>query len=257
MRVVHLLLVACGVLLASLPGMADDIVTARVAQHLNPPFFWQENEVWKGIDIEFYKALEKESQLTFIFDQLPWSRGVDYLKAGKCDIMTELSKTPEREAYLHFLGPYAHEEMVLVVKKERAKLPISNLSQMADEAKKSNLKIGIEEDAFYSEEFNAKLNSDPQFKAQFDFGKMTLAKMVLADRLFGFIERRVLISHEIKTIPDYRELAIHSFVIGVGPVYFGVSKKTPEPIVQRLQAACDRLMKNGSFRKIEARWVIR
>lgn len=249
--------IAWAMLLAALPGLAGDTVKARIVQHVNPPFCWLENGQWRGMDMDFYEALEKEAKIPFVYEQLPWSRGIDYLKAGKCDIMTQLSKTPERETYMHFLGPYTQEEMVLVVKKDRVKSSIASLDELIAEARKSQLLIGIEEDAFYSSELNARLESDPAFKAQFDFGKMTLSEMVLHDRLFACIDRRVVISHQINTIPTYRELAIHPFVIGVGPVYFGVSRKTPEPIVKRLQAACDRLMKNGTFKKIESRWVLR
>lgn len=250
--VVLCLLVACMALAA-----AETIVARVGSVKASQPYSWRENGQWVGMDIDFYKALEKESGVTFVFEPLPWSRALDYLKIGKCNLMTQLSRTPEREAYMHFLGPYQMEDIVLVVKEANREIPISNLTELEEAARKSALKVGIEDDAFYSEEFNARLKSDPGFADQFEMGKTTLNLMVLHDRLFGSFDRRAIASYQIKNLPEARGLAIHPFQISTGPVYFGVSKETPDAIVRKLQDACARLMTNGTFRKIDAKWNIR
>lgn len=253
MKFIRLVLVLLG-LLYVMPLPAADLVVARVSEW--PPYFWQENGEWKGMDIEFYRALEKESGLAFHFDKLPWSRGIEHLKSGQCTIMTQLSRTPEREEYLHFIGPYAMEEMVLVVKKERVRLAIRSLTGLAEESRRSGLLVGIEENAFYSDAFSARFKSDATFRAQFDFAKLTMATMVANDRLFGYFDQRPVISHKIRTMPEYGNLAIHPFVIGRGPVYFGVSKRTPAPIIEKLQRSFDALAKRKAFSRIESAWIL-
>lgn len=233
---------------------AVDTVVARVSDW--PPYFWQEKGSWKGMDVEFYQLLEKESGLAFSFDWLPWSRGIDNLKSGQCTIMTQLSRTPEREAFMVFIGPYTQEEMVLVVKKERAATPIRSLDQLAEASRKSGLQVGYEEDAFYSEEFHDKLKEDAAFRAQFTHGKLTMATMVANDRLFGFFDQRPVISYKIRNVPEYRGLVIHPFLIGKSPIYFGVSKKAPEQVITRLQRAFDQLMQRKAFLKVESKWTI-
>lgn len=139
---------------SNLNAEENKAVKARVENWI--PAFWQENGDWRGMDIDFYKALEKESGLAFTYSELPWSRALRSIKYGSCDIMTQLSITPEREEYINFLGPYNHEEMVLVVHKDDINLEINNLDQLIELAEERRQKIGVERDSWYGESFAEK-----------------------------------------------------------------------------------------------------
>lgn len=39
------------------------------------------------------------------------------------------------------------------------------------------------------------------------------------------------------------------------PIYIGISRKMPPEKAQRLQAACDRLLKRGTLQKIVKKWI--
>jgi len=108
------------------------IIKARVSNY--KPVYWQENGEWVGMNIDFYRAIEKSSGLRFTYVDLPWSRGIYSLKNGSCTIMSNLSKTPERQKFMYFVGPYAQEEMVFVVHKDDVKLPIDSLDDLEEQA---------------------------------------------------------------------------------------------------------------------------
>lgn len=219
-----------------------------------PPVFWEENGQWTGMDIDFYTALEKETGLSFIYHNLPWARAIYGLKDGKITLMSQLSKTKEREQFIHFLGPYNHEEMVLLVRKEDLNVPITNLDEMASVAKQRGLKIGVLPKVWYGDAFKQKMETDPEFRGNFEYIRENMAKMLLHKRIFGYIEQRVFFAHQIKTQPRYKELAIHDFTLNSGPIYFGVTKKLDPKIVERLRKGVQTLMENGAFRQIEAKW---
>ncbi len=229
------------------------VVVARVSE--NAPYFWSENGVWKGLDVEIYAAIAKEAGVELKFERLPWSRAIDYMKTGECGIMSQLSKTPEREEYMTFLGPYDLEEIVLVVKKADAKIRIANLDELAAASVAAGKAIGIEEDAFYSDAFSERFANDERFRSRFEYVKTTANDMILGGRIFAAFDRRPIIAYDIRTKPQYKGLAVHPFVIGSGPVYIGVSKKTPPDVLARLEAACEKLAGNGGFKRIVDRWV--
>ena len=227
-------------------------VTARVFDW--PPSSWQENNTWVGIDVEYYQALCEEAHLPFILVDMPWSRALYEMKAGRLNLMAELSKTEERSEYMHFLGPVMTEEMVLVVHKEHQDLKINSLDEMVMHARRVGLTIGIEQDAFYGVEFNHRLENDESFRSNFSFSSVTLAEMIAKKRLFGFIDQKHVVVHKLKSNPIFADFVIHPFTIREAPVYIGLSKKTSLDIVKKLQQATTILTENGTFAAIEAKW---
>ena len=225
---------------------------ARVAEW--PPASWQEKGQWQGMNVDFYQALAKESGLPLRFVDLPWSRALASLKSGECTIMAELSKTAERDKAMHFLGPYANEEMVLVVRAEDREVPIGNLQQLITQSRARGLQVGVERDASYGDEFDLRLAKDPGFQASFTFARSTLAEMMNNRRLFAFIEQRHIARHKIRHQPEYAGLAIHPFIVSSAPLYIGVSRSVDEKTLASLQRATSALISNGTFAAIDRKW---
>ncbi len=71
-----------------------------------PPFYYQdENGQWTGLEVELAEALLKEAGLKPEYVPLPWSRALKSMEVGEAELMMNLVKTPEREEYMHFIGP--------------------------------------------------------------------------------------------------------------------------------------------------------
>ena len=235
---------------------AEEVLIAK--SHENwPPVYWQEKDgSWKGENIEMYEALFKEAGVSYIFKPIPWARALKGLETGECHVMSLLTPTEERKKSMHFLGPHEKEEMALIVSDEYKDTRIENLDELTLITRKSGKKIGIQKGAFYSIEFNERLKNDPEFTSH--FYEMTntksLMKMVVGKRLLGYIEVKLFLAWQIKSNPEYKGLVIHNFILSSTDVYFGVSKKLDPVTFNKLKNANQRLLDNGTYGRIAAKW---
>ncbi|MEZ5448098.1 MAG: transporter substrate-binding domain-containing protein [Thiolinea sp.] len=96
----------------------DEIIKVRVSNF--PPYYFydQASEQWLGMVIEIMNAIEEKSGLEFEYTELPRKRAFNDIKTGDLDIMLNITRTPEREEFLDFIGVCAFERMSLVIKKK-------------------------------------------------------------------------------------------------------------------------------------------
>jgi len=238
----------------ALPVHASEKLRVRVTEFA-PNYFMQGGH-WSGLDVELAEALAREAGLTVEFLDLPWSRALDYIKKGKLDMMMNLSRTPDRETFMNFIGPERVSKRVLVVRKDNVGLKIATLDDLATVARQAKRQFGIQHEAKYSEAFDTRLASDAEFAKSFD--KVTqgrlFAKKVVVGNNIGFFEDENFVIYQMKHSPEFQELALHSFVLASDPVYFGISKQLDATAQQSLEAAFRRVKNNGTLAKIRARW---
>lgn len=58
-----------------------------------------------GAEVELFKALGQKLHADVVLKPLPFKRCIAYMESGEIDMMSGLLKTPEREAFVHFLPP--------------------------------------------------------------------------------------------------------------------------------------------------------
>lgn len=233
---------------------AGDKVRVRVTEFA-PNYFLQEGR-WRGLDVELAEAVVREAGLEPEFADLPWSRALNFMQGGEVHLMMNLTRTPDREVFIQFFGPERLSKRVLVVRRQDLNLKIASLDDLAVVARKTGQLFGIQRDAKYSEEFDARLASDGLFAQAFEYvakGAL-MGKMLAAGRTLGFFEDETYVAYQLKNNPDFRELAVHPFVLASDPVYFGVSKRFDPVAAKRLEDAFTRLERAGSLAKIRARW---
>lgn len=229
----------------------------RVTQ-FPPQYYLDESGNWTGLDVELARALLEKAGFTPEFVERPWSRALQEMETGELDVMMNLSQTPERSAYMAWVGPERQARMVLVVKQENVNLPIETIDDLAPVAQKNNMRYGIQQDAFYSQEFNDRLEADAEFALWFE--TVTEAQLnprkTASGRILGFFEDYDSVRYKLANDPEYAGLALHSFIISESPVYFGVSMAGVSPeALERLQAAYTQLEQDGAFDAIRnAEW---
>lgn len=238
----------------AIPGAAAETIRMRVTEFA-PNYFMQDGH-WTGLDVELTEAIVHEAGLEIEFLDLPWSRALNYMKSGGVDIMANLSRTPEREAFMSFIGPERISTRVLVVKAEDVNLPITSLDDLMKVARQQNKLFGIQADAKYSPEFDARLANDKAFARAFDpiTQGALLSKKLAAGRNLGFFEDGNYAAYQLRHSPDFKGLAIHPYVLSTDFVFLGVRKSLDPAVVKKLEDACQRLEKSGALEKIRARW---
>jgi polar amino acid transport system substrate-binding protein len=82
------------------------------------PFTWSEGKQAKGIDVDILKELCKRVNVNCQISFMPWKRVMHYTQTGKTDGGFAGFKTPEREAFAHFLDlPFHYSKYQIFVKK--------------------------------------------------------------------------------------------------------------------------------------------
>ena len=142
----------CMLVLMALTSQAFSECRLRVRIANSIPQYSQDiNGNWKGLGIELIEVLLNEADCQPDYMVYPWKRSLTQLREGKVDMMVNLSITLERKEYLWFIGPQRDETIVLVVNKN-SDFKIDSL----DDFKALNNKIGVENGAFYGDEFDNK-----------------------------------------------------------------------------------------------------
>ena len=243
----------CMLVLMALTSQAFSECGLRVRVANSIPQYSQDiNGNWKGLGIELIEVLLNEADCQPDYMVYPWKRSLTQLREGKVDMMVNLSITSERKEYLWFIGPQRDETIVLVVNKN-SDFKIDSL----DDFKALNNKIGVENGAFYGEEFDNKYKTDPAFANLFVQAVNTdmLINMLKVNRIVGFFEDRYSSAYKIKTLAQYKDVKTHSYLVNQGLVYFGFSKKSVSPkLLARLQKAYDKASAAGRFEAVIERY---
>jgi ABC-type amino acid transport substrate-binding protein len=233
---------------------AVEKIRVRVTQFA-PNYFMQDGQ-WTGLDVQLAEAVIKEAGYQPEYHELPWSRALAYMQGGQIDMMMNVTRTPDREEFMHFVGPERVSKRVLVVRREHLNLPISGLDDLPKTAERTRIPIGIQQDAKYSEAFDARYRQDPEFARHFEpvpHGAL-LPKKTSAGRNLGFFEDENYVVWQARSNPEFQDLAIHAFVLSSDPVYFGISKRIDAARLKKLDAAFQKLEKNGTLARIRAQW---
>ena len=235
-------------------GAATEIIRMRVTEFA-PNYFMRDGR-WVGLDVELAEAIVREAGFEIEFHDLPWSRALSYMKSGDLDIMANLSRTPEREAFMLFVGPERFSARVLIVRTENVGLPINSLDDLMSVSRQRNKPFGIQADAKYSPEFDARLASDKAFADVFDPVSQgaLLSKKLIAGRDLGFFEDSNYAAYQLKYSPDFKGLSIHPYTLSTDPVFLGVRKSLDPAMTKKLEDAYQKLERNGTLEKIRMRW---
>jgi ABC-type amino acid transport substrate-binding protein len=235
---------------------AADTLVVRVSQW-PPQYFQDDNGNWTGVEVELAAALLDAAGFKIKFVSQPWKRGIESMKNGTVHLLTSVAMKPERKEFIQWIGRSRDSTVSMVVKKGNENLNMNSLDDMIKVSKKLKKKFGHQIGAFWSEEFNARLDKDPTFAACFEQvpkGAHNIKKLN-EDRIIGFFEDRQGVAYRIKTDPDYAELAVHSFILNRRPTYFGVSKKGVDTVaLNKIFIAYEKLTRDGTFDRIRKKW---
>ncbi len=96
------------------------------------PYDFFEDGKHKGIFADYLQLLSKRLNIPLQpVVSLSWGEALQFVREGKCDLLSGAVKTPEREAFLAFTSPYFQTSNVLLAKPD--KTFIQSLAQIADQ----------------------------------------------------------------------------------------------------------------------------
>lgn len=216
-----------------------------------PPFFIKKGKKWTGLSIELAEALLKEVRIKPTYREMPFARGLWYLKSGEIQMMLNLSINKDRKEYIGFIGPQLDETVKLIVRKD-----FKGRINSIDELLKLSLPIGIERKKFYGNFFASKMNQKSfekkiEIVTDVDSNKMKLHHR----RIAGFLGYGYNIFYKFRTDPFFKNFRVYPLKIHNSFVFYGLSKKSvPFDIYNKLKIAYKKIEKRGILKKIRVKY---
>jgi len=236
-------------------GGGDNSITGRVTEWA--PYYYADNGEWNGIIVDAYKALTEEAGIKLVFKKLPWSRAMKYLKIMPI-MVGNMTPTDERREFMYFFGPHHQEIMGLVISTKYKNEIITSLDDLAALAKRTGKTVVYKQDVFYSEEFNLRIESDPEFAINFSKKVTKISdsiRLVAEDRYLGLLEDKSGLTYVVKSKKMSDKVYVHDFVLSQSDVYLGVSKTISAGMYKKLKVADERLKKRGAYKLIQNKWL--
>jgi len=247
----------CLSVMATATSATEPINTIRVRVTEYAPLYFQQNDTWRGLDVELVTALVEGAGYKVSFESLPWARALESLKTGDIDIVLNVTWTAERANYMHFIGPQRQSRRILAVRKENADAKVTNLDELAVMANKCG-PIGIQLGANYSPEFDRRLKEDAPFSAHFDRVPKanTLPLKTVMGHNCGFVEEEYWIKYQIQQDKRYDDLRPTTFAVADERVHYGINPHLPASVVQRLRESYQKQESTGVMEKIRRKWGV-
>lgn len=94
-------------------------LTMCVDPHWAPYEYISDKGTHKGIAADLLKVISEKSHINFnLIITESWQQSIEYSKQGKCDVLSFLNKTHEREQWLDFTEPYFSDVNVILTRRE-------------------------------------------------------------------------------------------------------------------------------------------
>jgi polar amino acid transport system substrate-binding protein len=227
----------------------------RVRTFSFPPLGIQEQGgTWKGMDMDFTKALLDKAGCRYSFVDMPWARAMRMLKVGDIDLMLNVSKTVEREKSIHFVGPQ-RDEVIRFVSRKGLFGQISHWQQF--ETLEATLMR--QRGTFIGERLSQAFNTNPRLKSRV----VTLAdndvriELLEKGRADGFFAESSYLYHQMKHNPAFAIVEVHPLVIHRAAVYYAFSKASISKLVMnKINRAYEQIVQTKQLHDIAKRYHV-
>jgi len=189
-----------------------------------PPYSYTEkNGSWSGIDIEIFNYLMSEINCDKEYIKVTFGQGVQLLKDGKLDGLSQMSITQDRLSAINFIGPIRSETLSLLTSNEVSE----TINDFLDITKLPYV-FGKRKGTFIGEEFSELMKHNADFSSKFI--EMDSANpridLVLKGRIVGFFDEEAFNRFMLKHSAKYNNMKLQPLKIHNGLVYLGFSKKS-------------------------------
>lgn len=228
--------------------------TIKLRVHTYMPFSYKQQNTWVGADIEQAKAVVQHLNCRLDFVEMPWARGIQMLKTGKIDMMTNVSKNKERQGDMYFLGPQRYESIRLVSHNNTIK-PVTSWQELS----RLNKILLRHRGTYYGERFESILKENQSLRSRLieTSGQSIRMDLLNIKRVDGFIVDMQYANYLRQLDPIANNFLIHPLVINDNPVYLAFSKASiSETRIQQLNRVVALLISNGTFSDIAKRYQV-
>ncbi len=209
-----------------------------------PPICFVQDGQYVGINVELVERIAHELDMTVEFSNMDFDALLPALQAGKVDLaLSDINATSERKKLVDFTESYFDNPQVLV-SRQKASPTAAQSSRVPVDTSRVGVMVGSTNELFAEEHYPKaniqKFNNYVDSSAALSAGKLDYAMMDYTTAL--------------RLIRSNKNLEIASDFLTDEKVCLGVNKNNPE-LYEKVSAALDRLIADGSVDKIAANWI--
>lgn len=242
----------CLALCLLLPGAFASACELRMAWKHDPPYQQEDAQGrMSGLEIEIARAATARMGCKLRFIELPFARAMVELEGGNIDLVPGVLPLPERERYARFSLPGTPSRNIVFLRSD-----LDPGIHTMDELRASDLRVGVERGVAYRAKLEA-LFARPgsQLRRVEESTSLEgLLQMLQKHRIDAFV------ADEYSALTLARQLHLTArptdIVINDEPSVFAFSRRSVEAdTVERFNAALDALRRDGSIKRLEARFL--
>lgn len=204
---------------------------------------------WQGKNFLYLDALFNKANCQYHIVPTPFGRGINLLQQGKIDMTLNLSKTPEREKHLHFLGPQRTEKIQLAYSKG-----ITDTINSWQDFSSKKLTWIWQTGAYFGEKLEQIAQDQHHFNGNFIYiaDNLKMLELIRKNRADGFFVESSFLQFHLTYDVEYSALQASPLIINAEQVYFAFSKvSVDEQLQSRFKAAFEQLAEQGVWQRLD------
>jgi polar amino acid transport system substrate-binding protein len=162
--------------------------------------------------------------------EAPWLRAIKLLEHGEIDLMSNYTRDKERDKFSSFIGPH-HIERVVFIADNETSIKVSNISMLSQ----FNGLIGITRGNSFGREFNEEILAKENINGKLVYIKDNVKrhKMLFSGRIDAMFDDELSAIYLLDKYEKANKKFNIRFSLKANPVYFGISKKSVAPKLQK------------------------
>lgn len=215
-----------------------------------PPLNYVDNGLPRGFSTELLQAMAADAGLRLRIEVLPWQRSVQESARHADSVLFSLTRTPERESQFRWIGPISPRRILVYRLSHRVDVRPTSLRQL------NGWRLGVARDSASAKQLLAE-GLRPDVELELGLDDTTNLRKLLAGRM------------ELIALLDWaaawhlREMKLpYGTLTPVLPLdvdksyWFGLPADSDPALARRLQAALDRLRRDGRYERLRQQYFV-
>lgn len=224
----------------------------RVVTEEAPPYNMTVDGKIIGLSTDVVQAVLDEVGMQAPIQSMPWARAYDIALHAENVLIYSITRTPQREKLFKWVGPVASTGWYMYARAD------SNIRlEGLDDARKYQIAT-VSEDAgeqyLLARGFSIGKNLQSSGKYDVGYKKLQLGRvdLLILDELGAYYMARQAGDDPRKTLVRVLNLPDLS---RDGEIGMAFSLKTPDALVERFRKALEKIKKNGTYERIQKKWL--
>jgi polar amino acid transport system substrate-binding protein len=213
-----------------------------------PPLNYEDELGPQGFSVELLRLMADQAGLGLELRVLPWARAMQMAESNAHSVLFSLTRTPEREAQFQWVGPIAQRRILIYKLASRRDLKLQQLDEL------DGARIGVVRDSAADRSLQAS-GLRPGIELEQGLDDATNMRKLLAGRMEYITLLDWAAAWNLRQLQlPYDTLRPVMEQDTARSYFYGLRPDADPALVRRLQAALDRLKRDGRYERLRLRY---